>query len=197
MSIFANDLQITSNISTKYFVTKRVNRHGLRMPWFDQLFGNQSKRSCDKICISYSNWNTIPIWSAYEITIEMLIIYKIYGRLHIWVHCVSECILRLIYCLVTWVPLHWLHNGRDSVSNHQPHDCLLHRSFRLRSKKTSKLRVTGLCAGNSPGPVNSPHKWPVTRRMFPFDGHHAFYSNALAEIIRHGLIITSILLCGM
>ena len=41
--------------------------------------------------------------------------------------------------------------------------------FRRRSKKTSKLRVTGLCAGNSPGTVNSPHKWPVTRKMFPFD----------------------------
>ena len=32
-----------------------------------------------------------------------------------------------------------------------------------------KLRVTGLCVGNSPGPVNSPHKGPVTRKMFPFD----------------------------
>ena len=29
------------------------------------------------------------------------------------------------------------------------HDCLLNRSFRRRSKKTSKLCVTGLCAGNS------------------------------------------------
>ena len=37
------------------------------------------------------------------------------------------------------------------VSNHQPHDCLLNHLFRRRSKKTSKLRVTGLCAGNSPG----------------------------------------------
>ena len=45
----------------------------------------------------------------------------------------------------------WRHNGRDSVSNHQPHDCLLNRLFRRKSKKTSKLRVTGLCAGNSPG----------------------------------------------
>ena len=45
--------------------------------------------------------------------------------------------------------LRWRHNGRDSVSNHQPHDCLLSRLFRRRSKKTSKLRVTGLCAGNS------------------------------------------------
>ena len=42
------------------------------------------------------------------------------------------------------------HNGRDGVSNHQPYDCLLNRLFRRRSKKTSKLRVTGLCAGNSP-----------------------------------------------
>ena len=48
-------------------------------------------------------------------------------------------------------PLQWRHNGRDSVSNHQPHDCLLNRLFRRKSKNTSKLRVTGLCAGNSPG----------------------------------------------
>ena len=65
------------------------------------------------------------------------------------------------------VPLQWRHNGRDSVSNHQPHDCLLNRLFRRRSKKTSKLLVTGLGVGNSPG--TSPHKWPVTRKMFPFD----------------------------
>ena len=44
----------------------------------------------------------------------------------------------------------WRHNGRDGVSNHQPHDCLLNRSFERRSKKTSKLRVTDLCVGNSP-----------------------------------------------
>ena len=47
--------------------------------------------------------------------------------------------------------LQWHHNGRDSVSNHQPHDCLLNRLFRRRWKKTSKLRVTGFCVGNSSG----------------------------------------------
>ena len=46
--------------------------------------------------------------------------------------------------------LRWRHNERDGVSNHQPHDCLLYRLFRCRSKKISKLRVTCLCAGNSP-----------------------------------------------
>ena len=49
--------------------------------------------------------------------------------------------------------LHWRQNDHDGVSNHQPHGCLL----------------TGLCVGTSPGPVNSPHKGPVTRKLFPFD----------------------------
>ena len=65
--------------------------------------------------------------------------------------------------------LHWRHNDHDGVSNHQPHGCLLNRLFRRRSKKTTKLRVTGLCVGNSPGPVNSLHKGPVTQKVFPFD----------------------------
>ena len=48
-------------------------------------------------------------------------------------------------------PLRWRHNDHAGVSNHQPPGCLLNRLFRRKSKKTSKLRVTGLCAGNSPG----------------------------------------------
>ena len=55
-----------------------------------------------------------------------------------------------VYGTVAINTLRWRHNGRVSVSNHQSHDCLLNRLFRCRSKKTSKLRVTGLCAGNSP-----------------------------------------------
>ena len=60
--------------------------------------------------------------------------------------------------------LQWRHNERDGVSNHQRIDCLLNCIFRRRSMKTSKLRVTGLV-----GEFNSPHKDPVTRKMFPFD----------------------------
>ena len=47
--------------------------------------------------------------------------------------------------------LRWRHNDHDGVSNHQHHGCLLNHLFRCRSKKTSKLRVTAVCAGNSPG----------------------------------------------
>ena len=46
--------------------------------------------------------------------------------------------------------LQWRNYWRDGVSNYQPHNCLLNRLFRRRSKQTSKLRVTGLCEGNSP-----------------------------------------------
>ena len=67
------------------------------------------------------------------------------------------------------IALRWRHNDHPAVSSHQPHGCLLNRLFRRRWKKTSKLRVTVLCAGNSPGPGNSPHKGPVMRKMFPFD----------------------------
>ena len=58
--------------------------------------------------------------------------------------------------------LQWRHNGRNSVSNHQLHDCLLNGLFRRRSKKTSKLRVTGLCAGNSPGTGEFPAQMAST-----------------------------------
>ena len=44
----------------------------------------------------------------------------------------------------------WRRNDLDGVSNHQPHHCLLNRLFRRRSKKRSKLCVTGLCARKSP-----------------------------------------------
>ena len=46
--------------------------------------------------------------------------------------------------------LQWRHNGRDGVSNLQPHHCLLNRLFRRRSKKAPKLCVTGLSEGNCP-----------------------------------------------
>ena len=46
----------------------------------------------------------------------------------------------------------WIrNNNHGGVSNHQPRGCLLNFLFRSRWKKTSKHRVTGLCAVNSPG----------------------------------------------
>ena len=47
-------------------------------------------------------------------------------------------------------PLQWRHNECDGVSNHRCFHCFPNCCFRHRSKKTSELCVTGLCAGNSP-----------------------------------------------
>ena len=69
-------------------------------------------------------------WRTYRITARVL------GKAHI--------ALQVFHALL------WRHNGGECVSNHQPHDCLLNRLFGRWSKKTSKLGVTGLCAGNSP-----------------------------------------------
>ena len=67
-------------------------------------------------------------------------------------------------------PLQWRHNGCDGVSTHRCFHCLLNRLFGRRSKKTSKHQsVTGLYDRNHRWPVDSPHKGPVTQKMFPFD----------------------------
>ena len=74
-----------------------------------------------------------------------------------------------IYPLKSRWTLQWRHNGCGSVSNHQPHDCLLNRIFRRRSKKMSRLRVTGLCAENSPRTGEFPAQRASNAEMFPFD----------------------------
>ena len=45
--------------------------------------------------------------------------------------------------------LQWRHNEGDGISHHRRLQCLLNCWFRRTSKNTSKLRVSGLCAGNS------------------------------------------------
>ena len=62
----------------------------------------------------------------------------------------------------------WRHNERDGVSNHQPHGCLLSRLFKRRSKKHQSSVSLAFVRWIHRGAVNSPHKWPVTRKMFPF-----------------------------
>ena len=65
--------------------------------------------------------------------------------------------------------LYGRHNGRDGVSNHQHHNCLLKCFFRRRSRKHQSSASLAFVWGIRRWPVNSPHKWPVTRKMFPFD----------------------------
>ena len=66
-------------------------------------------------------------------------------------------------------PLQWRHNMHDSVSNHQPHHCLLNGLFRRDQRKHQRSASLAFVWGIHRRPVNSSHKWPVTRKIFPFD----------------------------
>ena len=79
-------------------------------------------------------------------------------------------------------PLRWRRNGHGGVSNHQPHHCLLNRLFGCRSKKTSKLRVTGLCAGNSPGTGEFPAQMASNTENVSIWWRH-YVSNNLDKIL--------------
>ena len=61
----------------------------------------------------------------------------------------------------------WRHNWRDSVSNHQPHSIVYPDADK---RKHQSYALLASLQGIHRSPVNSPHKWPVTRKMFPFDG---------------------------
>ena len=56
----------------------------------------------------------------------------------------------LMNCWKFIISSQWLYNEHHGISNHQRLDCSLNHLFRLRSKKTSKFHVTGLCEENSP-----------------------------------------------
>ena len=77
----------------------------------------------------------------------------------------------------TWyTPLQWRHNERNSVSNNWRLDGLLNRFFRRRSKKTSKLRVTGQCEGNSPVTGEFPsQRASNAENVSIWLRHHAYY----------------------
>ena len=99
---------------------------------------------CDRVSLSTDTW-----WCHVTETLS--------AWLDIWADGFPQkapkcgAITHLPYCIIiSSHPWQCCHNGSDAVSKYQPHDCLLNRLFKRRSKKTSKLRVTALCAGNSP-----------------------------------------------
>ena len=56
-----------------------------------------------------------------------------------------------LFSKYTYIKLQWRHNERDDVSDHQPHDCLLNRLFKVEIKEHIKVpRHWPLCPGNSP-----------------------------------------------
>ena len=60
----------------------------------------------------------------------------------VWRSLIAVAANCVIYCRIPGLysdkTLRWRHNERNSVSNHQPHDCLLNRLFRRRSMKAPR-----------------------------------------------------------
>ena len=72
------------------------------------------------------------------------------------------------------------HNGRDAVPIHQPHECIFKRVYIQITSLTSVYSGTdqrkhqsslslAFVRGIHRWPMNSPHKGPVTRKLFLFD----------------------------
>ena len=119
------------------------------------------------VCVNFSQMILIYIFKYFDTIWNVSLVYITFKTkpLPAVIHTRGLWIRVVMWSILQWwqkntMPLEWRHNGHDSVSSHQPRDYLLNHLFKRRSQKTSKLRVTGLCAGNSP-------KWPVTRKMFP------------------------------
>ena len=65
--------------------------------------------------------------------------------------------------------LRWRHNEQDSVSNTSltiVYSTIYSGADQSKHQSSASLAFVW---GIHRGPVNSPHKWPVTRKMFPFD----------------------------
>ena len=96
-----------------------------------------------------------------------------------------------------------LWKGKYGVSNHRRLECLLNRFFRRRTKKSSKLRITGLCEGNPPVTDGCPsQRASITKNVSICWGHHVIETDGWVsgwmEIPvdapwTHDIIITSLL----
>ena len=75
----------------------------------------------------------------------------------------------------------WRHNEHDGVSNNLGFQCLLNRLFRHRSKKISKLRVTGLCEGNSPVTGEFPTQRTSKAENVSMWLHHHVFTHPISD----------------
>ena len=91
-----------------------------------------------------------------------------------------------------YVVLQWRHIWRYGVSKHQPHVFLFNRLLRRRSKKISKLRVTGLCERNSPVPGEFPAQMAINAEHVSMDQqfHPTLYDerNYLSMLVKRGYL---------
>ena len=148
-------------------------RHGVRNHWFiDYLFNSLFGLATKKLHItgpllrkSFGDggfpWQRVSnvedvLWH-HAIIVSLYRIDNVYSRPNRY------------FCQCWFSTLQWRHNERDGVWNHQPHDYLLNRLSRRRSKTNQSSASLAFVRGLHRSPVNSPHTGSVTRKMFPSD----------------------------
>ena len=106
-----------------------------------------------------------------------MIIHSVSVTLH--EHDLVSCMLNETTHNEKVISLQRRHNECDGASNHRRLDCLLSVLFTRRSKKTSKLHVTGLCGGNSPVTGEFPaQRASNAKNVSIWWRHHIFSSRA-------------------
>ena len=118
-------LCVGNSLVTGEFPSQRPVTRG-----FDVFFDLRLNKRLSKQ--SWGWWCETP-WCHYDVTVLSLV----------------ALVASLSTDIIQQMPLQSRHNECDGVSNHRRFHRLLNCWFRCRQKK-SKLRVTGLCAGNSP-----------------------------------------------
>ena len=87
------------------------------------------RRNTDRITTIFCKYNDSTHWYGRE--------YKQTPCNRMWNFMEMSSVSNVPWITNKNVPiLQWRHNGRNSVSNHHSHDCLLNGLFRRRSKKT-------------------------------------------------------------
>ena len=98
-----------------------------------------------------------------------------------------------VLCGVILVALQWRHHWRDSVWNHHATLTIVYST--VYSKKTLKLRVTGLCAGNSPVTGEFPAQMAINaKNVSNWWRHQGFYPYLQSLPGRHYAIVCAMLL---
>ena len=75
------------------------------------------------------------------------------------------------------VSLWWRHNDHDNVSNHQPHECLLNRLFRIKEN------------------IRAPRHWPLCGKFTgtgEFPAQRASYAENVSIWWRHHIVLVTL-----
>ena len=98
---------------------------------------------------------------------EIVVVWlrQIFLKTHRTSFLIEFCLGPHVSMCISLFPLQWRHNMHHRVSNRRYLDWLLNRLFRRRSRKHQSSASLALMRW----PMDSPHKGPVTRKMFPFD----------------------------